>query len=231
MYQQMAENPRGLFVWGEMSEKLKELSDTRYGNAKVWLTDRYDETRAPEDRTYRRTGRRDPHGHSLDTPEIHFQEAPRTNFLATSSLTWFFRHLTKDDSNGGFTPRRMIFKAKDSGKLVPTPPHFDSILVGPLAVRLREIAMLQGEADLTEILPLYQRWYPETFGRFKAQPSRCRCITSCRTSRFSGVGTQMRGKLSSRINFRMCWASKRSFLCLRTRFARICAGSPPTARS
>jgi hypothetical protein len=47
----MVENPRGLFVWGEMSEKLKELSDTRYGNAKVWLTDRYDETRAPEDRS------------------------------------------------------------------------------------------------------------------------------------------------------------------------------------
>src|SRR5262249_18143073 len=35
-----------------------------------------------------------------------------------------------------------------------------------------------------------------------------------------------RGKLSSSINFSMCWASKRSFLCLRTRLARISAGSP-----
>jgi hypothetical protein len=36
----------------------------------------------------------------------------------------------------------------------------------------------------------------------------------------------MRGKLPSSINFSVCGASNRSFLCLRTRLARICAASP-----
>lgn len=54
---------------------------------------RYDEFRHPDDRTYRRTGRTDNKGNELDTPEIHFSEAPRTNILATSSDAWFFEHL------------------------------------------------------------------------------------------------------------------------------------------
>src|SRR5215471_16355171 len=50
--------------------------------------------------------------------------------------------------------------------------------------------------------------------RVRIPTRRCRCHTSCRRSRFSGVGTQMRGKVPSSINFSMCWASNRSFLSL-----------------
>src|SRR5215472_4298879 len=37
---------------------------------------------------------------------------------------------------------------------------------------------------------------------------RCRCHTSCRKSRFSGVGAQIRGKSSFSISFRICSASR-----------------------
>jgi hypothetical protein len=42
LYQYFSEHPTGLFVWGELSEKLKLLSDNRFWGAKEWLTDRYD---------------------------------------------------------------------------------------------------------------------------------------------------------------------------------------------
>ena len=56
--------------------------------------------------------------------------------------------------------------------------------------------------------------------------NRWRCNSSCRTSRFSGLGIQILGERSSISSLRMCSASSRSFLCFRTRLARICAGSP-----
>jgi L-amino acid N-acyltransferase YncA len=171
MYQEFSLNPRGFRIWGEMSEKLKELADTRFGNAKAWLTDRYDEFRAPDDRRYRKTGREDKDGNSLDTPDIVFPEAPRTNFLATSAEPWFFQYLSKGDSAGGFVPRWMIQKAKSTGVLISTPKPFDESLLDPVAVRLREIAELQGEADISAILPRYKDWYQETHARFNAQPN------------------------------------------------------------
>jgi hypothetical protein len=169
MYQHFAECPPGLHIWGEISEKLKELSDSRYGNAKTWLTDRYDETRPPEDRTYRKTGKEDKNGNPVDTPDIEFSAPPRTNFLATSSVAWFFQYLQKSDSAGGFIPRWMILAGKDTHRLVPTPPPLDDSLLDPMAARLREIARLEGPADLTDILPLYDTWYRDTYVRFAKQ--------------------------------------------------------------
>ena len=45
-------------------------------------------------------------------------------------------------------------------------------------------------------------------------------------SRFSGLGTQMRGKRFSSSNFSSSWASWRSVFCLRTRLALISAALP-----
>src|SRR5882724_10403558 len=62
--------------------------------------------------------------------------------------------------------------------------------------------------------------------RVRACTIRCRCHSSCRRSRFSPFGTQICGKSSFSINFRISSASWRSVFCLRTRFARIFAASP-----
>ena len=55
---------------------------------------------------------------------------------------------------------------------------------------------------------------------------RCRCHSSCRRSRFSGLGTQICGKLFSSISLRRSRASLRSVFCFFTRLALISAGSP-----
>src|SRR5258708_25194958 len=62
--------------------------------------------------------------------------------------------------------------------------------------------------------------------RVRICTSRCRCQSSCRRSRFSGLGTQMRGKRFSSSNFSNSWASWRSVFCLRTRLALISAALP-----
>src|SRR2546427_704329 len=73
LYQQMAENPTALFVWGELSEKLKLLNDARFGGVKQWLTDRYDNFRIPESVGYRETQK------GKNTSSITFATAPRMN--------------------------------------------------------------------------------------------------------------------------------------------------------
>ncbi|MGB7307902.1 MAG: hypothetical protein WBC67_02445, partial [Candidatus Acidiferrales bacterium] len=40
-YQQLAEDPCGLYVWGEMAERLKMLNEPQFATVKEWLTDRY----------------------------------------------------------------------------------------------------------------------------------------------------------------------------------------------
>ena len=62
--------------------------------------------------------------------------------------------------------------------------------------------------------------------RVRICTSRCRCQTRCRTSRFSALGTQIRGKSSLSIRCSRCAACLRSFFCLRTCLARIRAASP-----
>jgi hypothetical protein len=54
---------------------------------------------------------------------------------------------------------------------------------------------------------------------------RCRCHSSCRRSRFSQLGTQICGKSSLSISFRISCASCRSVFCFRTRLARISASA------
>jgi|HubBroStandDraft_4_1064222.scaffolds.fasta_scaffold06444_1 hypothetical protein len=53
-----------------------------------------------------------------------------------------------------------------------------------------------------------------------------RCHSSCRRSRFSGLGTQIRGKLFSRSSRSSSRASSQSVFCLRTRLLLIWAASP-----
>lgn len=167
LYQQMAENPHGLYLWGEMSEKLKLLNNPGFLGAKPWLTDRYDNWRTPEPITYRDTGRR-----SRDTPPIVFSCAPRLNILASSSEEWFFSNLAQEDSVGGFVPRWMLIHARGVEKDVPTTKEPDQRLVEPLANHLRCISQLKGDVDLSAILSRYDPWYRETKGRFRNQPNR-----------------------------------------------------------
>jgi hypothetical protein len=110
-YQAFADCPHALFEWGELSAKLKDLDDKRYGGLKAWITDRYDEFGLPEDVVYRKTGKK-----SGDTPAITFTSAPRINILAGSSEEWFFNNLKVADAAGGFVPRWTIFRDTEPPK-------------------------------------------------------------------------------------------------------------------
>jgi hypothetical protein len=166
LYQYFAEHPTGLFVWGELSEKLKLLSDIRFRGAKEWLTDRYDNFKVPETITYRMTGNVD-----RDTPQIRFTTAPRFNILATSSEDWFFNSLMTEDSTGGFVPRWLLVRADNAGRTVPIPRTPDESVIPRLADHLRRVADLRGDADLSGIATDYESWYRAAQSRFQAQPN------------------------------------------------------------
>jgi hypothetical protein len=57
--------------------------------------------------------------------------------------------------------------------------------------------------------------------RVRVCTMRCRCHSNCRRSRFSQLGVQIFGKSSFNISLKICCASSRSVLCLRTRFAQL----------
>lgn len=162
MYQHFAENPHSFMVWGESSEMLGRINN--YGYCKAWLTDRYDDTDPPNDRTYRKTniGR--------DTPDIKFPVPPRTNIMATSSEGWFFRNMKTDDSSGGFLPRWLLVRTGTS-RDVSTVPEFDLRKQSVLVEYLKRIDSIRGKADISQILPYYDddAWYKPTKRRFLTQ--------------------------------------------------------------
>jgi hypothetical protein len=161
--QDLAENPTGLFVWGELSEKLKLMNDARFGSLKQWLTDRYDNFELPDSRKYRKYGKKKP------TPPIEFDRAPRINILATSSEDWFFNNLDFSDSAGGFIPRWLLVRASGKRRCIPTPRLPEPAKRDGLVGHLSAIDKLRGEADLSAILPLYEAWYEPTSRRFENQ--------------------------------------------------------------
>jgi hypothetical protein len=164
--QNMAENPTGMFVWGELSEKLKKLNESRFASLKEWITDRYDELGIPDARRYRTTGK------TNDTPPIEFSVAPRINILATSSEAWFFNNLTEDDSAGGFVPRWLLIRSPGRARSVPTPRALDRAKEAALAACLHSIAQLRGSASIAHVQPLYDEWYEQAQLRFEAQPNK-----------------------------------------------------------
>lgn len=164
-YQELAEHEHALWVWGELSERLKQFSEPNFVPAKAFWTDCHDNFRKPATIGFRRTGK------SSDTPPIIFQHAPRTNVLAGSSEEWFFHYLEITDSAGGFLPRWMILRDQGPKRDVPITPKLDESLGRQLAERLRQISELRGEADLSGIHQLYRDWYGPTKRRFEAQPN------------------------------------------------------------
>jgi hypothetical protein len=163
LYQDMAQNLGGLYIWGEFSEKMRMLNDPRFVGAKEWLTDRFDSLTLPEARTYRQTGR------PQNTPNIVFAAPPRINILATSSEAWFFSRLAQEDSSGGFIPRWMIVRADGPTRNIPMPRSADTALVPSLASALTDIAKLEGTADLSLILHAHEEWYNPAKLRFQSQ--------------------------------------------------------------
>ncbi|PWT91838.1 MAG: hypothetical protein C5B55_07430 [Blastocatellia bacterium] len=120
LYQDVAENPKGLFVWPEMSIVLKKLGQANFGGSKEWLTDRYDNYEVPPAIKYRKTGKQD-----KDTPSIEFSLAPRLNIVATSSEDWLIANLVQEDTTGGFLPRFLLLKLEGNGRIIPIPKRTD----------------------------------------------------------------------------------------------------------
>jgi hypothetical protein len=165
LFQHFADNPHGLQVWPEMGERLKLLNQAGFQTAKEWLTDRYDNFAIPACIRYRETGKKS------DTPHIQFTQAPRINILATSAEAWFFTNLLEADSMGGFLPRWLPVQMERCRHDVAVPRLPDPALVTPLAERLKPIASLSGQADLSAIRSYYERWYTDTKTRFLAHPN------------------------------------------------------------
>lgn len=168
-YEDLAKNSVGLFIWGELAQMLKTLSQPQFNGAKEWLTDRFDETRVPDDVHYR-TGRRS------STPPIVFSEPPRLNILATSSVDWFVSSLAREDTTGGFVPRWLIVRVVDTNRVIPIPKESDTRLVKPLAAHMAAAVKLKGAADLSRVEPIYCDWYLEADRRFKGQPNRALAV-------------------------------------------------------
>jgi hypothetical protein len=163
--QHFAENPQGLYVWTEMSEKLQDLNRPQFAGVKPWITDLYDETTPPPNKIYRRIpGRK-------NTPTIEFKVAPRTTFIATSSFEWLLQNLSRVDSTGGFLARWMHIHITGKSKRIPIPLPSDKKLIPVLAARLRQVAELEGTADCSCVRDLYVDWYDETARRFEQQPN------------------------------------------------------------
>jgi hypothetical protein len=165
-FQNLADNPTGLFLWTEISLVLKKFNDKSFAGAKEWLTNCFDESRIPDATVYRQTGKKS------DTPTIFFDQAPRINLLATSSYDWFISSLEEQDSTGGFIPRWLIIQLDDPTKLVPIPQETDQTLIAPLAEHLRKASNLEGEADLSLVQEMFITWYEETHKRFSEQPNK-----------------------------------------------------------
>ena len=165
LYQNLAENPNGLFVWPELSIVLKKLAQPNFGGAKVWLTDQYDNYGVPDAITYRKTGRK-------DTPPIEFSQAPRLNVIATSSEDWLMSNLVQEDTTGGFLPRFLLLKLDGREKIVPVPRETDPRLMYELAELLRHVNTLRGTVKMSkDVLARYERWYRKARERFLAQPN------------------------------------------------------------
>jgi hypothetical protein len=164
-YQDLAENPTGFFVWEEVSSALKALSDSRFGEAKQWLTNCYDNLRTPADIRYRKTTL------GQNTPPIVFGEAPRLSILATSSHDWFVNSLSEEDSTGGFIPRWFLIDLPQLDRVIPTPKEPKLDVIPNLAECLREVRDLRGSADLSKVKGMYADWYADTRKRFREQPN------------------------------------------------------------
>jgi hypothetical protein len=166
IYEDLAQNPTGLAVWPEMSQILKTLSQSQFIGAKEWLTDRYDNTRVPDTVRYRATGQKP------KTPNIEFQQAPRLNILATSSMEWLVASLVREDTTGGFLPRWFIQHVTEPTRVIPKPRKPDHQLIKPLAEFLDEVGQLTGVADLCGVEGQYADWYRAAHHRFEQQPNR-----------------------------------------------------------
>lgn len=165
-YQTVALRPKGLFVWPELSHVLKLLREPRFGGAKEWLTDRYDNTDIPHTINYRTTGKKG------DTPPIVFSEPPRISIIATSSFDWFVTNLEQEDSTGGFVPRWVMLWVKAPNRVIPKPRAPNGELLEPLAEHLRRASELKGKADFSCVEQMYDAWYRDTNSRFTAQSNR-----------------------------------------------------------
>jgi hypothetical protein len=164
--QYFAENPSGFFIWPEMSLMLNQFKQRHFAGAQEFLTNLYDEIELPDSKHYRETG--DPQ--HPGTPSIEFPSAPRTNFLATSSPSWFFGAVTNANVTGGFIPRWIPLIVTEPDRSVPLPAAADASRVGPLAEKLKQIAELSGEMDLSLVESDYQDWYKTTHQRFQSHP-------------------------------------------------------------
>jgi len=163
LYQSLAENPCGLYIWPELSIALKKLAQPNFGGAKVWLTDCYDNFDVPPNITYRKTGNK-------DTPPIEFLRPPRLNIIASSSEDWLMTNLVQEDTTGGFLPRLVLLKLNGMEKDVPEPREIDLRLQSELIFQLQHINSIRGTVLFSKpVREMYDEWYRKAKKRFLAQ--------------------------------------------------------------
>jgi hypothetical protein len=144
---------------------------------KQWITNLYDETTLPPTKVYRKVPGKE------NTPAIEFTKAPRTTFLGTSSYEWLLPNLSRVDASGGFLARWMIVFAPDIKKRIAFPKESDKALLVPLARRLKRISEMEGSADLSQVVEMYEQWYHQTADRFGDQKNRALAEAFCNRHR------------------------------------------------
>jgi hypothetical protein len=158
-----SENPRGLFVWPEMSQVLNQFKQRHFAGAQEWITNLYDEKVPPSSKHYRTAAKEED-----QTPAIEFDKAPRTCFLATSSPAWFFKAVTKESVTGGFIPRWVPVISEEPDRSISSPREPNAELLPPLVEKLKIISELSGEMDFSSVRHIYDDWYKKAHKRFQS---------------------------------------------------------------
>jgi hypothetical protein len=157
-----SKNPVGFFIWPEMGGTLAQLKQKQFVGGLEWLTNCYDETERPDDKHYRETA--DPDD---QTPSIEYEEAPRISIVALTAESAFYRNADGEQVTGGFLARWMPVIISDLSREVSRPVAANPLLIPPLVEKLKQIASLRGEMDISQVAEMYDNWYRETKRRFE----------------------------------------------------------------
>jgi hypothetical protein len=151
------------YMWEEMSTQLGKLDSNGFDGVKGWLTNLYDNVKKPPEIGYSDTGKQS------NTPSIVFDHAPRTNILALTAESWFFRNLRTNDSMGGFVPRWTIIDAPGE-RFIHRTTKPNPAMVPEFTAALQDIAALTGQVVMFKGFwddgGPHEKWYNDTGRRF-----------------------------------------------------------------
>jgi hypothetical protein len=139
----LQKQPHGFFGWRELTGYLARAGRDYMSGAKELLMELYD---CPD--TYRR---------ELKSASV-VVTAPAISIFAASATSWLGEQLKGPDLRSGFLNRFAFVLADKKSKFYAIPPLPDQIQHQRLLTQLRTIGEIKGEADLSALHSVYERW-------------------------------------------------------------------------